>query len=52
MDSPTTAFEMAQRELRAQETVAAPNMIDEAFAMQTRPSTIETWLGDNHAAGE
>jgi len=52
MDTLTTAFEIAQRELRAQETVAVPNPIDEAFAIQARPSTIETWLGDRHAAGD
>jgi hypothetical protein len=52
METQPTAFEIAQRELRAQETVAVPSPLDEAFTMQARPSTIETWLGDRHAAGE
>ncbi|GAC1404415.1 MAG: hypothetical protein NVSMB64_07600 [Candidatus Velthaea sp.] len=47
----TAAFFAAERQLRERESVSAAEAIDEAFAMQMRPSTIETWLGDNHAAG-
>ncbi|GAC1539379.1 MAG: hypothetical protein NVS2B17_14570 [Candidatus Velthaea sp.] len=47
----TAAFIAAERQLRERDTVPAPEATDEAFAMQMRPSTIETWLGDNHAAG-
>lgn len=47
----TAAFIAAERQIREREFVPAPPNSDEAFAMNVRSATIETWLGDTHAAG-
>ncbi|MFN2460978.1 MAG: hypothetical protein ABR591_09865 [Candidatus Velthaea sp.] len=52
MEPQAQVFFAAQRELTERETVAVPSPDDDAFTMQARPSTIETWLGDRHAAGD